>query len=159
MQQRYYDPAVGRFLSVDPVTAYEKPMTNFNPYVYALNNPYKFVDPDGRDIMVISGGLREGGSNWAGHVGAAIQGDGMSSYGNDTPRHSSVADYIKSQSKLRPQQITIIPRTPEQDAGARETAATLPTQVTKLDNCAVRTNQILESAGVNTSIMPLPKAT
>lgn len=48
MQQRYYDPGIGRFLSVDPVTPYEKPLTNFNRYVYALNNPYKFTDPDGR---------------------------------------------------------------------------------------------------------------
>jgi RHS repeat-associated protein len=51
MQQRYYDPQVGRFLSTDPVTAYEKPMTNFNRYVYALNNPYKFTDPDGRNAV------------------------------------------------------------------------------------------------------------
>ncbi|MBP1475338.1 RHS repeat-associated core domain-containing protein [Frateuria sp. MAH-13] len=51
MQQRYYDPEVGRFLSVDPVMAYEKPMTNFNRYAYARNNPYRFTDPDGRDSV------------------------------------------------------------------------------------------------------------
>lgn len=49
MQQRYYDPLIARFLSRDEVTAYQKPMTNFNAYVYALNNPYRFTDPDGRD--------------------------------------------------------------------------------------------------------------
>lgn len=48
MQQRYYDPQIGRFLSVDPVTAHDMPLTNFNRYVYARNNPYKFTDPDGR---------------------------------------------------------------------------------------------------------------
>jgi len=48
MQQRYYDPLIGRFLSVDPVTAYSSPGANFNRYWYANNNPYKFVDPDGR---------------------------------------------------------------------------------------------------------------
>jgi RHS repeat-associated protein len=48
MQQRYYDPMIGRFLSVDPVTAYDKPLTNFNRYFYANNNPYRFTDPDGR---------------------------------------------------------------------------------------------------------------
>ena len=52
MQQRYYDPAIGRFLSVDPVTPYEKPVTNFNRYVYALNNPYKFTDPVGREVRI-----------------------------------------------------------------------------------------------------------
>jgi RHS repeat-associated protein len=48
MQQRYYDPAVGRFLSVDPVTALSDPVGYFGRYHYANNNPYKFTDPDGR---------------------------------------------------------------------------------------------------------------
>ncbi|UOV04600.1 hypothetical protein MUU75_16070 [Pseudoxanthomonas mexicana] len=48
MQQRYYDPQVGRFLSVDPVTALSNPIGMFNRYWYANNNPYKFTDPDGR---------------------------------------------------------------------------------------------------------------
>jgi RHS repeat-associated protein len=48
MQQRYYDPLIGRFLSVDPVTAYSSPAGNFNRYWYANNNPYRFYDPDGR---------------------------------------------------------------------------------------------------------------
>lgn len=51
MQQRYMDPQLGVFLSVDPVTAYEKPLTNFNRYAYARNNPYRFTDPDGRDSV------------------------------------------------------------------------------------------------------------
>lgn len=48
MQQRYYDPAVGRFLSVDPVAADPSNGANFNRYQYANSNPYKFKDPDGR---------------------------------------------------------------------------------------------------------------
>lgn len=48
MQQRYYDPQIGRFLSVDPVTAYSNPVGAFNRYRYAANNPYLFTDPDGR---------------------------------------------------------------------------------------------------------------
>ena len=48
MQQRYYDPGIGRFLSVDPVTANSGTGANFNRYWYANNNPYKFTDPDGR---------------------------------------------------------------------------------------------------------------
>jgi len=47
-QQRYYDPIVGRFLSVDPVTADAGSGGNFNRYWYANNNPYRFTDPDGR---------------------------------------------------------------------------------------------------------------
>ncbi len=48
MQQRYYDPGIGRFLSVDPVTADGNSGGNFNRYWYANNNPYRFTDPDGR---------------------------------------------------------------------------------------------------------------
>jgi RHS repeat-associated protein len=48
-QQRYYDPIVGRFLSVDPVAADAGSGGNFNRYWYANNNPYKFTDPDGRE--------------------------------------------------------------------------------------------------------------
>ncbi|HJR75100.1 MAG TPA: RHS repeat-associated core domain-containing protein [Luteimonas sp.] len=48
MQQRYYDPMIGRFLSVDPVTASSSTGSNFNRYWYANNNPYRFTDPDGR---------------------------------------------------------------------------------------------------------------
>src|SRR3546814_9371961 len=48
MQQRYYDPFLGRFLSVDPVTAEGGTGANFNRYWYANNNPYRFTDPDGR---------------------------------------------------------------------------------------------------------------
>jgi RHS repeat-associated protein len=48
MQQRYYDQSIGRFLSVDPVTANSVTGANFNRYKYAENNPYSYVDPDGR---------------------------------------------------------------------------------------------------------------
>lgn len=48
MQQRYYDPHLGVFLSVDPVTAYSNPIGQFHRYRYASNNPYRFTDPDGR---------------------------------------------------------------------------------------------------------------
>ena len=51
MQQRYYDPQIGRFLSVDPVTADGNTGSNFNRYWYANNNPYKFTDPDGRIVV------------------------------------------------------------------------------------------------------------
>jgi len=46
--QRYYDPQIGRFLSVDPVSSNPSTGGNFNRYWYANNNPYTFVDPDGR---------------------------------------------------------------------------------------------------------------
>ncbi len=57
MQQRYYDPMIGRFLSVDPVTANSGTGANFNRYWYANNNPYKFTDPDGRESACFVNGV------------------------------------------------------------------------------------------------------
>ncbi len=48
MQQRYYDPTLGRFVSVDPVGVSPINGLNFNRYWYASNHPYKNTDPDGR---------------------------------------------------------------------------------------------------------------
>jgi RHS repeat-associated protein len=63
MQQRYYDPQIGRFLSVDPVTAYGSgDMRQFNRYAYAINNPYKYIDPDGRAVQAL----------WGAPIGASV---------------------------------------------------------------------------------------
>jgi len=51
MQQRYYDPVAGRMLSVDPVTTDANSGGSFNRYAYSNNNPYKYVDPDGRNAI------------------------------------------------------------------------------------------------------------
>ncbi|WP_229298515.1 RHS repeat domain-containing protein [Stenotrophomonas maltophilia] len=53
MRQLYMDPQLGVFLSVDPVTAYLKPVGQFNRYRYANGNPYKFTDPDGRQAIPV----------------------------------------------------------------------------------------------------------
>ncbi|MCR6702645.1 MAG: RHS repeat-associated core domain-containing protein [Dokdonella sp.] len=62
MQQRYYDPYAGRFLAVDPVAASPG---SFNRYWYANNNPYKYVDPDGRCAKVTGSHICGGGTGAA----------------------------------------------------------------------------------------------
>ncbi|MBT2143981.1 MULTISPECIES: RHS repeat-associated core domain-containing protein [unclassified Rhodanobacter] len=52
MQARYYDAEVGRFLSVDPVGPSSGDGFGFNRYAYVNNNPYTFIDPDGRQKTV-----------------------------------------------------------------------------------------------------------
>jgi len=54
MQQRYYDPIAMRFVSVDPVGIDTTNAENFNRYWYSNNNPYGFVDPDGRHPAAIA---------------------------------------------------------------------------------------------------------
>ena len=59
MHARYYNPSVGRFLSVDPNVDIEKNASEpqrWNRYSYTTNSPMKYTDPDGRErrIMVFS---------------------------------------------------------------------------------------------------------
>ncbi|WP_223807134.1 RHS repeat domain-containing protein [Montanilutibacter psychrotolerans] len=103
MQQRYYDPSIGRFLSVDPVTTDRKTGANFNRYKYAGNNPYRFTDPDGRrdwdSLSAHSSNFTSAGSGLSisaavrspGPVGSARAGEGR------LPPTASVRTEMKSQ--------------------------------------------------------------
>jgi len=56
---RWYDPVAGRFTGVDPVGFNPGNVHSFNRYAYANNNPYAFVDPDGRSSEHIDAYLIE----------------------------------------------------------------------------------------------------
>jgi RHS repeat-associated protein len=47
LRARYYDPAIGRFLSADPLAGAPAQPQTLNRYAYALNNPVNRVDPTG----------------------------------------------------------------------------------------------------------------
>jgi len=56
-QARYYNNQHGRFTSVDPVKMSSKRMQNpqgFNLYAHAINNPLKYVDPNGEDNELVT---------------------------------------------------------------------------------------------------------
>src|SRR5208282_3661895 len=106
---RDYDPAIGRYLEVDPIGI----VGGLNPYGYAGQNPTRWVDPSGLDLMVITGGWN-GGINVFGHSSVAVTSAGVYSYGTETPLGDSTAAYLASQSANRPQSVTIIHTTPTQ---------------------------------------------
>lgn len=56
---RYYSNQTGRFTTVDPIIDTSNVLADpqrWNRYGYALNNPLKFTDPDGRNPLLIMGG-------------------------------------------------------------------------------------------------------
>ena len=56
-QTRYYDPAIGRFLSTDPAPFNPDNPFTFNRYSYGLNNPYKAIDRSGGEAACITAGV------------------------------------------------------------------------------------------------------
>ncbi|MFE4637104.1 RHS repeat-associated core domain-containing protein [Streptomyces sp. NPDC056773] len=51
---RLYEPATGRFLSVDPMIDFKDPQ-QMNGYTYANNNPVTVSDPDGQILPILAG--------------------------------------------------------------------------------------------------------
>lgn len=48
---RFYDPTIGRFLQVDPMSQY------FSSYKFSANSPISFIDPDGEFALALAIGV------------------------------------------------------------------------------------------------------
>lgn len=95
MQARWYHPEAARFMGLDPLLY--RDVHSFNRYVYGNNNPYKYVDPDGKasklkDLKValkevhkiLGGKLRKGKK---GKFGSSQHGDSRKGYRLDNEGH------------------------------------------------------------------------
>jgi RHS repeat-associated protein len=78
---RYMDAKIGRFVSVDPKGISEKDLLNpqrLNRYNYSLNNPYRYIDPNGKwpeevHNTIISRAFSGGNYKFSPKIIAAIQ--------------------------------------------------------------------------------------
>jgi pimeloyl-ACP methyl ester carboxylesterase len=55
MGARWYDPEIGRFTQPDSIIPNFFIPQTMNRYAYARNNPLKYIDPSGHDVIIISG--------------------------------------------------------------------------------------------------------
>ncbi len=85
---RMYDPRIGRWFAVDPLAA---KFPAYTPYSFVNNMPIWALDPDGRDIIVLSYGTRKNRKNRGvisrhGHQAILIGDDenGWTYYSKDT---------------------------------------------------------------------------
>lgn len=71
---RWYSPQLGRFVGLDPADYDEQNVHSFSRYAYANNNPYAYVDPDGREGIAMEdpdfGGGWEGNGTGDGQAGS-----------------------------------------------------------------------------------------
>jgi len=78
---RNYDATLGRWMNMDPLS--EK-YFSFSPFNYCLNNPILFIDPDGKDIIVLVHGMTtDTYGSWNNHLvghAAVLIGDAKVGY-------------------------------------------------------------------------------
>ncbi|MCP4203904.1 MAG: hypothetical protein GY769_18460 [bacterium] len=77
LRNRYYDPEIGRFISVDSKEYQDAPSL----YQYGLSDPFNNVDPMGKEVYLV---YREFNKDWlrerypkVGHVFLAFDGQGL----------------------------------------------------------------------------------
>jgi len=101
MQARFYDAAVGRFLSIDPEGFEDSSPFTFNRYSYANNNPYKYVDPNGASVWTMLGKLIWKGGDIAATTAGIVE-DAATMVNPAAPLTSRIGAALSLASELAP---------------------------------------------------------
>ena len=158
---RDYNPQTGRYVESDPIGL----KAGVNTFAYAGAGPIHYVDPRGLLTAVIVGLPTSG--NPFGHVAIAFSGEGIYSFGTNTPLGASLTDYLATQSSYRNSEVILLDTTPAQEQTmiqSLESKANKPLPDPKKnavaalhDTCATRTRDALAAAGIS-SIFAWPNS-
>jgi RHS repeat-associated protein len=120
---RYYGYTIGRFTTTDPVYDWKDNLVDperWNRYAYSRNNPMRFVDPDGRETVVLYG--HNTNDNPFGHISIAINGQVFSYGTNYTGGEKGTRDwgreegaFLATQGPLRQTERLILDVSPAQE--------------------------------------------
>ena len=163
MHARFYSSQMGRFLSVDPKRSSALPSApqTWNRFSYALGSPLKFVDPDGRDAVLVI--VSEGGDfkEVAGHaalwVGNDDNGFGISVFGGVQFEGKTAAlnDFVSKYAENRTVTTYLLRTSPAEDArmvefmkGDPTRAGIDDTQSIVRENCSKAIANTLTAGGV-----------
>jgi RHS repeat-associated protein len=99
MQARYYDPLIGRFLSIDPVGFSPDALFMFNRYTYVNNDPVNLTDPFG--MQPDDENNRNAATTAASVATAIVANEGMGAQSARTNYNSTVSNLDSNDSAGR----------------------------------------------------------
>jgi RHS repeat-associated protein len=91
---RFYNPALGRFISADSIVPDPADPQSLNRYGYVLNNPHRYVDPSGHDDTSIDFYV----TDWSSSSGSNYDGSGYFNYYDQISSSSFSNSYVPNDS-------------------------------------------------------------